>query len=206
MVKQGIDLSASERAKRIIRSNGGLIKTSQALKEGIHPRILSVLCASGDLEKLSRGVYRLADIPIPSDIDLITIAMRDSKAVVCLISALSYYNITTQIPHNVSIAVKKGAKNPRIEYPPIHVYHFSNSTFNSGIEVHIIDGVSVKIYNPEKTIADCFKFRSELGMEVVLEALRLYKTRYKFDVNKLMEYARICRVYNIMYPYLESMI
>jgi len=206
MVKNKTNISASDRAKSIIRSQGGLIKTSHALKKKIHPRILSALCTSGDLEKISRGVYRLTELPMPSDIDFMTVAMRSPKAVICLISALSYHNLTTQIPYEVSIAIKKGVEQPRIEYPPIHLYHFSHTSFNSGIKTHRIDGVEVKIYNPEKTLADCFKFRSELGMEVVIEALRLYKTRYKFDVNKLMKYARICRVYNIMYPYLESII
>jgi len=198
--------SAKDRAKEIIRSQGGMIKTSQALEAGIHPRTLSALCESGDMEKLSRGVYRLRELPTPSNIDFITVAMRSPKAVICLISALSYHNITTQIPHDVSIALKKGSEYPRIEYPPVRVHHFSDPSFSAGVEVHKIDGVSVKIYNPEKTIADCFKFRSELGMEIVIEALRFYMTRHKFDVNKLIKYARVCRVYNVIYPYLESMV
>ena len=198
--------SAKDRAKGVIRSQGGMIKTSQALEMGIHPRTLSILCESGDIEKLSRGVYRLTELPAPSNIDFITVAMRSPRAVICLISALSYHNITTQIPHEVSIALKKGSEYPRIEYPPVSVHHFSNPSFSAGIEVHQIDGVSVRIYNPEKTIADCFKFRSTLGMEVVMEALRFYRERHPLQVNKLLEYARICRVYNIIYPYLESIV
>ncbi len=206
MQKNKPNRSAKDRAKGVIRSQGGMIKTSQALEAGIHPRTLSTLCESGDMEKLSRGVYRLTELPTPSNIDFITVAMRSPEAVICLISALSYHDITTQIPHDVSIAIKKGAEIPRIAYPPINVHHFSDPSFSAGVEVHQIDGVSVKIYNPEKTIADCFKFRSELGMEIVIEALRFYKARHKFNVNKLIEYARICRVYNIIYPYLESIV
>jgi hypothetical protein len=95
---------------------------------------------------------------------------------------------------------------PSLDYPPIQAHKFSNEAYDSGIEIHKIDGVTVKIYSPEKTLADCFKFRNKIGMEVVLEALKLYGARQQFNLEKLLTYAKICRVKNIMMPYLEAMI
>jgi predicted transcriptional regulator of viral defense system len=206
MANQKNHINAYARGKDIIRSQGGIIRTSQAIKAGIHPRTLYALCENGEIEKLSRGVYRLTELAPLDNIDLITVSLRCPHAVVCLVSALSYHNFTTQIPHQISIAIRKEVEIPRIAFPPITVHRFSKTSYEAGIETHILDDLPVKIYNPEKTIADCFKFRSKIGMEVVIEALKLYKARYKFNVNKLIEHARICRVYNVMYPYLETII
>ncbi len=159
---------------------------------------------AGVLEQISRGVYRLAAQTPMSNPDLVTVAVRFPKAVVCLVSALAYHGITTQIPHSVSIAIDKGSESPRIEYPPVSVYRFSGESLSAGVEEHMIDGATVRIYNTEKTLADCFKFRNRIGMEIVLEALKLYKTRKRPNIDKLMEYARICRVEKVMRPYLEA--
>ena len=183
---------------------GGTIRTSEALKKGIHPVTLYKLRDSSLIEQISRGVYRLADMEAMSNPDLATVSSRAPHAVICLISALSFHGITTQIPHDVSIAIERDSRSPKIAYPPISVHQFSRKSYRIGIEKHIIDGIPVKIYNPEKTLADCFKFRNEIGMEVVLEALKLYKSRKKFDINKLLEYAKICRVEKIIKPYLEA--
>ncbi len=196
--------SAFERSKRIIRERGGLIRTAEAIKAGVHPRTLYALRDAGVLEQISRGVYRLAAQTPMSNPDLVTVAVRFPKAVVCLVSALAYHGITTQIPHSVSIAIDKGSESPRIEYPPVSVYRFSGESLSAGVEEHMIDGATVRIYNTEKTLADCFKFRNRIGMEIVLEALRLYKTRKRPNIDKLMEYARICRVEKVMRPYLEA--
>lgn len=195
---------ALERSKRIIRERGGLVRTGEAIRAGIHPRTLYALKDAGVLEHISRGVYRLAAQKSMSNPDLVTVAVRFPKAVVCLVSALAYHAITTQIPHSVSIAIDKGSESPRIEYPPVSVYRFSGESLSAGIEEHTIDGVTVRVYNAEKTLADCFKFRNRIGVEIVLEALKLYKTRKKFNIEKLMEYARICRVEKVMRPYLEA--
>ena len=155
---------------------------------------------------MSRGVYRLADAPPLSSPDLVTVALRAPQAVVCLVSALAFHEMTTQIPHAVDIALPKGAETPRIAHPPISVHRFSGHSFLAGIETHRIDGVAVRIYGPEKTLADCFKFRNKLGTDVVLEALRFYKARKPFRVDDLLKYARICRMERIMRPYLETLI
>lgn len=199
--KQG---SAADRAKRIIRSRGGLIRTSDAIGVGIHPRTIYQLRDSGILERLSRGVWRLTEQSPLSNPDLVTVAARIPGAVICLISALAFHEITTQIPHAVSIALPKGAGSPRLDYPPITAHRFSGPALTEGIEEHIIDGLSVRIYSPEKTIADCFKFRNKIGMDVVLEALKFYKGRKGLNLGELLKYAKICRVETVMRPYLEA--
>ncbi len=198
--------TATEDAKRIIRQRKGIIRTADALKAGIHPRTLYNLRDQGELEQFSRGVYRLTELPSAADPDLLAIAVRVPRSVICLISALSFHGLTTQIPHEISIAVEKGSRSPRIDYPPTAVYHFSKASFAAGIEELEVDGTTFRIYSKEKTIADCFKFRNKLGMDVVLEALKLYKQHGSFKVNELLKYAAVCRVKKVMQPYLEVVI
>jgi predicted transcriptional regulator of viral defense system len=206
MKKKGISESAPIRAVRLIRANGGMVRGSEALKLGIHSRTLCLLREDGILELVSRGIYRLADQAPISNPDLVTVAMRVPHAVVCLISALAFHELTTQIPHAVYIALKKGAEPPRLKYPPVSVHRFSDASLNAGIEEHLLDGVKVQIYSPEKTLADVFKFRNKIGMDVVLEALKLYKARKTFNLGELLKYARICRIEKVMHPYLEGML
>lgn len=195
---------AYQKALITIREMGGIIRTRDAIQAGIHPRTLYQLRGSGALEVISRGVYRLTDQDQVSDPDLVIIAKRVPHAVICLVSALAYHDITTQIPHAVSIALPKGAETPRVDYPPISVHRFSEAALKEGIETHQIDGVPIKVYCLEKTLADCFKFRNKIGMDIVLEALKFYKARKKFNLEKLIMYAKVCRVQNIMRPYLEA--
>lgn len=177
---------------------------SEAMQYGISRYTLYKMRDNGVLEQISRGVYRLADLPPISNPDLITVSLRFPKAVVCLISALSYHNMTTQIPHEISIAVSRDTRTPSLDYPPVHAYKFSTEAFESGIEKHQIDGVTVQIYSAEKTLADCFKYRNKLGMDIVLEALKLYRTQKKINMNELLKYARVCRIEKLIRPYLES--
>jgi len=190
----------------IFRKHGGQLRMSEALAHGITRYMLYSLRDKGIIEQVSRGVYRLMELPPISNPDLVTVSLRFPNAVVCLISALSYHNITTQVPHVVSVAVPRGSRIPSLGYPSVQAHRFSNEAYNSGIENHAIDGVSVKIYTPEKTLADCFKFRNKIGMDVVIEALKLYRSRQKFNIEKLLNYAEACRVKNIMMPYLEATI
>jgi predicted transcriptional regulator of viral defense system len=196
--------NALDKAKKVIRQGGGIIKTYDALQSGIHPRTFYQLRDAGDLEQISRGVYQLSEIETISNIDFVIVATRIPNSVICLISALSFHEITTQIPHKVSVAIQKDSKPAAIDFPPVQFHKFSKESFQAGIEKYQMDGVEVKVYNPEKTLADCFKFRNKIGMDIVLEALKLYKTRKKFDVKKILEYAKICRVDRIIRPYLEA--
>jgi len=195
-----------EAARRVFRSGGGILRTGEALDHGVHPRTLYAMRDSGLLERLDRGLYRLTDLPPLSDPDLVTVANKIPKGVVCLISALHFHDITTQIPHAVSIAVSRGTEPPRLEFPPIQLHWFSGEAFTAGIEIHHIDKTPVKVYDAEKTLADCFKYRNKIGMDTVLEALTLYRDQKKPKPRKLIKYAKVCRVENVMRPYLEALL
>jgi predicted transcriptional regulator of viral defense system len=196
---------ADQHAERLFRQHRGVLRTSRALALGIHPRTLYRLRDSGRLVLVSRGVYRLADLPEPSQPDLVVIATRVPQAVVCLISALAFHGITTQVPHEVHIALPRGQRSPRLGHPPIRVFRFTGRAFSEGVETHAIEGVPVRVYGPEKTVADCFKFRNRIGLDVAVEALRLSRERKRASVRTLLHYARICRVERIMQPYLEAL-
>ena len=192
-------------AVRAFRKNGGILRMSEAVQAGISRRTLYAMRDEGVLEQLSRGVYRLASLPGLEAPDLVAVATRIPNGVVCLISALAFHDLTTQIPHAVDVAIARGAEKPRIDYPPVNVYWFSGEAFASGIETPEIDGKFVRVYGPEKSIADAFKYRNKIGMEVVLEALRNWRARRGSNVERLLEYGRVCRVERVMRPYLEAM-
>jgi predicted transcriptional regulator of viral defense system len=190
----------------IFREHGGQLRMSKAIACGISRYMLYSLRDRGIIEAVTRGVYRLAELPPISNPDLVTVSLRFPKSVICLISALSYYGITTQIPHQVDVAIRPDSRLPSLKYPPIHAYRFSQTAYKAGIVEHEIDRVSINIYSPEKTLADCFKFRNKIGMDVVLEALKLYKSRMDFKLDELLKYACVCRVDKVMKPYLETII
>lgn len=195
-----------KRPEEIFLDHGGQLRMSEALRHGITRYMLYSLRDRGIIEKISRGIYRLADLPSISNPDLVTVSLRFPKAVVCLISALAFHDITTQLPHTVSVAVPREARIPSLDYPPVEAHRFADKAYNSGIETHLIDSVPVRVYCAEKTLADCFKFRNKIGMDVVLEALKLYKKRKRFNPMLLLDYARICRISMVMRPYLEATI
>ncbi len=193
-------------AETVFRKHGGLLRTAEAIDLGVHPRTLYAMRDAGVLDQLSRGVFRLTKLPPLGNPDLVAVAARVPQGVVCLISALSFHEITTQIPKEVYLAVKIGTEPPRVSNPPARVFHFSGKAFTEGAVTHRLDGIDVRVYDPEKTLADCFKFRNRIGMDTVLEALKLYKERKRFDVEKILHYAKICRVTKVITPYLESLL
>jgi len=195
-----------EEAKHIFVKHGGILRTSEAIKHGIHPRTLYYMRDHNHLDVLCRGTYRLSDLEPITNMDLITVAAKVESGVICLISALSYHEITTEIPHEIYMAISRRTFYPRLKHPPIRFFRFSENAFSAGIEVHVMNGVNVKIYSAEKTIADCFKYRNKLGLDVVLEALKLWRKNKNAQIDKLMEYANICRVHNIIKPYVEAIL
>ena len=190
----------------VFRANGGQLRMSEAIERGITRYMLYALKDRGVIEQVSRGVYRLTELPAISNPDLVTVSLRFPKAIVCLVSALSFHRLTTQIPHAVALAFPKTSRLPSLDYPPIKAHRFADSAYMAGVWEHRIDGVAVKVYCPEKTLADCFKFRNKVGMDVVLEALKCYSDRKQIAVNELLGYARICRVERLMLPYLEAIL
>ncbi len=159
----------------------------------------------GDLVAITRGVYRLSTLPPLSHPDLVTVALRVPHATLCLISALAYHDITTEVPHEVQIALPRGTKSPQIDHPPIRVFRFSSAALTEGVECALLDNVEVRVYGPEKTVADCFKFRNQIGTDVAVEALKLVMARRRAQPATLLRYARICRVERVMMSYLEAL-
>lgn len=198
--------TAVKRASKVFARHKGILRTSEAMKLGIHPRVLYQMREQGLIQQLSRGLYRLKSKPPLKNPDFAQVAIKIPKAVICLISALAFHRLTTQIPHEVSIALKKDDHPPRLDYPPVRVFWFSNEAYAAGIEIHKTDGVSFRIYSAEKTIVDCFKFRNKIGLNIATEALRLFTERKKLRLDEIARFARICRVQNIIRPYLEAVL
>lgn len=198
------DTAAIRRARVLFHPQKGAFRTGEAVRAGVHPRTIYTMRDQGIIKRMGRGMYRFADMPSLGNPDLVTVAMKVPKGVICLISALSYHEMTTEIPHEIYLALPRGAEPPRLDYPPLRIFWFSGTAFTEGIEQHDVDGIPVRVYNPEKTLADCFKYRYKIGLDVVLEALKFYRQRKRFQADDLMRYARICRVEKVMRPYLEA--
>lgn len=193
------------RVRKAFSRAGGALRTTQALRAGVHPRDLYALTDAGILERVSRGVYRLAALPPLAEPDLVTVAARVPKAVIALVSALHFHGLTTEIPHEVSIALPRGTARPRLDWPPLRVVWLSGAMFTSGIEVHERDGVRLRVYEAAKTVADCFRFRNRLGIDIAVEALRTGLEERRFTPADIMRAASTCRVDRIVRPYLEAL-
>ena len=198
--------TASEKAVALFRERGGILRTSEALSLGIEPRSLYKLRDAGTLAQLARGLYRLAELPPLSNPDLVIVAHKIPQGVICLVSALAYHELTMQIPHAVDVALESRSRRPRLTFPPLRVFWFSGRAWSEGVEVHELDGTGVQIYGPEKSVADAFKFRRKLGLDLAIETLKAYRQRPDFDVDRLLHYADVCRVEQIMSPYLEALL
>ncbi len=191
-------------ALRIFREKGGTLRTRDLIKLGVHTDALYALRDSGRVTELGRGLYRLTEISEAEHPDLVEVAARAPNAAVCLISALSYHGITTQIPSSVHLAVPRGSYH-RIKLSiPVTVYRFDPKTFKDGLETHRMGGMSLKVYGIARTVVDCFKFRNKIGLDVALEALRLARQRKRVQNRELLRYARLLRVERPMSPYLQA--
>ena len=200
------DSRAVLNAKTIFRKHGNLLRMADALRAGIHRQTLYALRDRGEIETLAKGLYRLVDAPDLSNPDLVTVAAKVPHGVIYLLSALAFHDMTTQIPHEVCIAILRNSEPPRLDYPPIRVMRLTRAPFDAGVETHLLDEVKVKVYSREKTLADCFKHRNQIGLDTVIEAVRLYKSQGRLNVEALLRYAEICRVAKVMRPYLEAIL
>jgi hypothetical protein len=193
-----------EKATAIFQQHSGPLRASQAIRLGVAPRTLYALRDAGRILQITRGVYRLLGDSSNGHSDLVQVALRVPKGIICLISALEFHSLTTQIPHQVYVALPLHAEKPRLSYPPVHLFWLSQAAYSAGIEQQLLDGVSVRIYSREKTIADCFKYRNKIGLEVALEALK-EGLRQGCKPEILMEFARIDRVWKTLQSYLEAL-
>jgi len=195
-----------DRKQRILElaKQMGLIRPRDVEAAGIDREYLLRLYRKGDLERVGRGLYALPGTQTSESISLAEVAKRVPNAVICLISALQYHNLTTQIAERVWIAVENKRWEPTFDYPPLEIVRLSGRAFSFGVEEHKVDKVTVKVYSPAKTVADCFKFRNKIGLDVALEALRETWRSRKATMDELWEAAKVCRVANVMRPYLEA--
>jgi predicted transcriptional regulator of viral defense system len=195
------DLNA---ALKLFRGRGGTLRTRDVIAHGVHTDALYALRESGQIVELGRGLYRLADVGEAEHPDLAVVAARVPQAAVCLISALSYHDITTQIPSSVHLAVPRGSYHSMKLSMPVTVYRFDPRTFNEGLETHHVGGMPIRIYSAARTVVDCFKFRNKLGLDVALEALRLVRQRKRTQNRELLGYAKLLRVEKPISPYLQA--
>ncbi len=196
--------SSAEHARSVFEKRGGTLRTSEALAAGIHPRTLYSMRDRGELDQAGRGLFRLTDLPPLSEPDIVMVAKKVPQGVICLISALALHQLTTQIPHEIHLALPRSARHPKLDGPPIQIFRFSSASFEAGVETRQIDGVAIRIYSAEKTLADVFKYRNKVGLDVAIEALRNYRDRRKPKFQQVLEFARVCRVEKVMRPYLEA--
>ncbi len=184
----------------------GLITASDIEAKGFSRNIIYEMCNEGLLVRQGRGLYSDPDAEFSENLSLIEVSKRSPDSVVCLVSALSFHGITTQLPHEVWIAVRRGSWIPKYDSPPVNVTVISGIAFNFGIEKHKINGVEIQVYSIAKTVADCFKFRNKIGLDVVIEALKEAVISKKATIDEIMKAAEICRVSSVILPYLEAII
>jgi predicted transcriptional regulator of viral defense system len=171
---------------------------------GIPRVVLQRLQRGGGVERIGHGLYRSAKSTGNEQITMTEVCKRVPHGVVCLLSALRYHNLTTQAPFDIWLAIDVKARKPQTDLP-IRIVRFSGQSLSEGVENHNVDGVTVKVYNPAKTVADCFKYRNKIGLDVALESLRECLKAHRCTVDDVWRYAKICRVSNVMRPYLDAM-
>lgn len=194
----------TKRTKRLIQ-RAGVARAGELTQQGVHPMTLHRLVERGLIEREGRGLYRLAGTEISEHYSFLQAAKRVPKGVICLLSALRFHGLTTQKPFEVWLALERGARRPVSDAPPLRVHFFSGAAFAAGIETHQLEGVPVRVYSAAKTVADCFKYRNKIGIEVAVEALRDALRQRKATVDEIWRYAETCRVSRVIYPYLEAL-
>ena len=192
-----------DRTLKLARRRQGVTARDLAAA-GIHRQVLSRLVESGEIERVVRGVYRLPEHPLTENHGLAMASAVVPHGVICLLSALQFHGIGTQLPSEVWIAIDRRARRPALKYPPLRIVRYSGAALTEGVESHRIEGQTVRVYNVAKTVADCFKYRNKIGLDVALEALREARRAKKASADALWRYAKINRVANVMRPYLEA--
>ena len=199
--------SATPQAKvlKLARRSQG-VTARELAAAGIHRQVLSRLVATGELERIARGIYRLPEHPITEHHSLAIASTTVPHGVVCLISALQFHGLGTQLPSGIWLAIDRRSRHPALKYPPLRIVRYSGAALTEGVDTHRLEGRPVKIYNVAKTLADCFKYRNKIGLDVALEALREAWRARRLTMTDLEHYAVICRVQRVMRPYLEALV
>ena len=200
-------ISTDTATRRILQMarKAGMLRVRDLIRQGIHPENLRRLCQRGALVRVQRGLYALPGADVTAQHSLAEASKLVPAGVVCLLSALRFHEMGTQSPHEIWMALNPKASMPRPKMVPLRVVRFSGAALTEGIEQHKIEGVTVKVYSPAKTVADCFKYRSKVGLDVALEALRECLKDRRASIDELQRYAKIRGVAKIMRPYLEAL-
>jgi len=201
--KQG--QSKTQQVLELVR-NLGMLRPRDLEPYGIHREYLRRLEQQGEIVRSGRGLYTIAEADLSEHSTMVEASKRVPHGVVCLLSALRFHNITTQAPFEVWMAIDRKAWTPQSTKLPLRIVYMSGESFHTGIDTHNIAGVTIQIYNPAKTVADCFKYRHKIGLDVALEALRECWRERISTIDELWHYAKICRVSNVIRPYLESLV
>ena len=192
-----------ERILELLKETG-VLRPRDLQRIGISAVYLNKLHAEGVLDRPSRGLYTLADSQ-PSENRTIAEACKlVPTGVICLLSALRFHDLTTQSPFEVWLAINEKARLPKIDYPPLRIVRFSGGALSFGVVTHKVEGVQARVYSPAKTVADCFKYRNKIGLDVAIEALRDCLQQRKATMDELWEAAKVCRMSRVMRPYLEA--
>jgi predicted transcriptional regulator of viral defense system len=192
------------KALKLARRTQG-VATRELVAAGIHRQVLSRLVGAGQIERIARGLYRLAEQPVTESHGLVIACTAVPQGVICLLSALQFHGIGTQLPSQVWIAIDRRAHRPSLKYPPLRVIRYTGAALKEGVGSHRREGRTVRVYDAAKTLADCFKYRNKIGLDVALEALREAWRARKFTMDELDHYAGVCRVRRVMRPYLEAL-
>ena len=190
----------------LLAKRQGLLRPRDLATLNISRQYLRLACEQGLIERTGRGIYRVPGTMMTEHQSLAEVCKRVPNGVICLLSALRFHDLTTQNPAEVWIAIGERAHAPHIEHVAVRTAHFSGAAFAEGVETHNIDGVDVKVYGVAKSVADCFKYRHKIGLEVAIEALRDCLRQRKVRHDDIVRYARICRVERVMSPYLEALL
>ncbi|HXI13811.1 MAG TPA: type IV toxin-antitoxin system AbiEi family antitoxin domain-containing protein [Thermoanaerobaculia bacterium] len=196
-------MSTARRALRILAKQG-LATSTELERRGISRSQVGRLLARGEIERVGHGLYRLPDAPLTEHHSLAEASRLVPSGVVCLLTALRFHDLTTQNPFEVWMALETKAWRPKRDGLKLRLVYFSKASFEAGIEDHKVEGVRIRVYSAAKTVADCFKFRNKIGIDVAVEALRDYMRLHRGGANALARFARICRVSRVMQPYLDS--
>lgn len=195
----------SEKRVRTFLGRAGIAATRELTARGLTRTAIGRLTAAGVLERVARGLYRLPEAPPTEFHDVAIAARKFPRGTICLISALRLHDLTTQAAHEVWVALPHKAHAPRLAHPPIRVIRMSGAALSHGNETRTIEGVTVRVFSAAKTVADCFKFRNKIGLDVAIEALRDYRRQHRGRADALYQAAKACRVERIMRPYLEAL-
>ena len=199
-----MDKSKTEKLRRLA-SKRQIVRAKDASELGVPRSYLPRLARRGHLEKIARGLYSSRDFSATEHASLIEAAYQVPKGVICLLSALRFHNLTTQSPREVWMAIGHKAWAPKISSPPVRLARMSGPALHFGVKEHAVSGAKLRVFDPAKTVADCFKFRNKIGLDVAIEALKESRRLKKASMDELWAAAKVCRVANVMRPYLESL-